>query len=692
MSSPFPSPDEAKKSGQECPIAKAARLKQRLMQQRRRPTESEQPEDMSSSQDAPGQLQQQVQQEQPTSDGLGPTQTETITAAGAQFIPGLSYQPPDDRGTHDDALHLKEPSALNSPDQPNANDSVKTCTAITEKLMDKISSSTQSKTAGKDTNDALRAVSEVRREINAPSAANNHAAAKVQEKRADGARSKVHRGDDSADTKATHASLSSNKSSSAPKRRSNTQSSIEDGEITSKPSAPRRKIPVQEPPLQPASPKKTTPARASAVASVAPAEPRAERPLPRSLEATPASKCRGNKGEAAPVHSSASRFVSKHETGRTSLSARPGKPGHDSRTTWETYKEPPPPPAHPMYARTSREQRPRSVSPVASWPTQGSDWEVQRFASQHPDLRDWLELTGWNNPEFRTRHLGRLRRLNEIQRESDELKRQGEREKARLSEFGEPTGRASRLSDSGPQPQPQPPAPPRQANDFEPAEHRMIGRYAGTAGIKRERGEDSDSDGDGGFSAKYHRTGRNHRGSRAGYHGSHRSHHRGRQDPRHWQDRGNQTCLPPVSFLLSQYHRSPKGLPTDCLHILYKVASILRDLRTTLAPHVRKHSFVPLLTCSAPDRPRSGRLSPPRALLETPAPRPVPKYNPRQRFPNPAGHSLPRDDFNAEHAIDRYVTRDQPPRRCRSPRSSSPPPHGRGYKPTRFHRSEYGRP
>lgn len=649
--------------------------------QRRRQTASEQTEDMSSLQDTPGQLQQ------PTSDRHERTQTETTTAAAAQLIPGLSYQPPDDRGRNDDTLQLTDPPALNTRDQPNANDSVKTSPVINEKPMEKIQSSTQSKTAGKDTNDALMAVSEVRREINAPSAANDHAAAKVQEKRGDGVRSKVHREDDSTDRKAAHASHSSNKSGSVPKGRSNTQSSVEDGEITSKPSAPLRKIPVQEPQPQPATRKKTTPARASAVT---PTEPRAERPVSRSLEATPVPKYRGDKGgaarEAAPVHLSASRFDSKHGNGRTSLSTRPGKPGHDSHTTWETYKEPPPPPAHQMYARTSREQRPRSVSPVAPRPIQGSDWEVQRFASQHPDLRDWLELTGWNAPEYRTRELGRLRRLNEIQRESDELKRQGEREKALLSEFGEPTGRASRLSDSGPRPLPLPPAPPRQADDFEPAEHRMLGRYAVTAGIKRERGEDSDSDDDGGFSAKFHRTGRNHRGSRAGYHGSHRSHHRGRQDPRHWQDRGNLTYFPPISFLLSQYHRSPKGLPTDCLQILYKVASISRDLRTALAPHARKQSFVPLLTCSAPDRPQSGRLSPPRGLLEIPAPRPVPKYNPRQRFPSPAGHPLPRDDFNA---IDRY--RDQPPRRHRSPRSSSSPPHGRGYKPSRFHRSEHGR-
>lgn len=576
MSSPCPLPDEAKQSDQAHWLAKAARLKQQLMQ-RRRQTASEQTADMSSVQDAPGQLQQ------PTSGRLEPSQTETTTAAGAQFIPGLSYQPPDGRGTHDVALHLKEPPALNTRDQPNANDSVKISPAINEKPMEKIPSSTQSKAAGKDTNDVLMAVSEVRREIDAPSAADDHAAAKVQEKRGDGARSRVHRGDDSTDRKTAHASRSSNKSDSVPNGRSNTQSSIEDGEITSKPSAPPRKIPVQEPPPQPASCKKTTPARAPAVTtSVTPTEPRAERPVSGSLEATPVPKYRGDKGEAAPVLLSASRFDSKHGNGRTSLSARPVKPGHDSHTTWETYKEPPPPPAHHMYARTSREQRPRSVSPVALRPIQGSDWEVQRFASQHPDLRDWLELTGWNAPEYRTRELGRLRRLDEIQRESDELKRQGEREKALLNEFGEPAGRASRLSDSGPRPLPLPPAPPRQADSFEPAEHRMLGRYAVTAGIKRERREDSDSDGDGGFSAKYHRTGRNHRGSRAGCHGSQRFHHRGRQDSRHWQDRGNLTCFPPVSFLLSQYHHSPKGLPTDCLHILYKVASIWRGL---CAPH-----------------------------------------------------------------------------------------------------------
>lgn len=91
------------------------------------------------------------------------------------------------------------------------------------------------------------------------------------------------------------------------------------------------------------------------------------------------------------------------------------------------------------------------------------------------------------------------------------------------------------------------------------------------------------------------------------------------------------------------------------------------------------------------DRRRSDRVSSSHGFPDSPPPRPLTKRHPRQRFPSPAGHPLPRDEFVAQRAIDRYVTRDRLPPRHHSPRTSSSPPYGRGYKSSRFHESEYGR-
>ncbi|KAL1871689.1 hypothetical protein Daus18300_004689 [Diaporthe australafricana] len=611
MSNPSPQPSETKQSEKTDWNARAATLKQQLMQ-RRLQTASSQPESMSFTQDASGQIQQQEQSMPSRSE---PVQTTTTSTAQGQTIPGLSYQLPDEMGLGEETSRSKKPPKVTATDESGTKDSIQKSQAMTKKLMAKLTPPVTARTIGrdKDIGNTLIVGKEVERDSTAPSHASGCAAAGVQGKSNDGARRKDTRKDDTV-RKDGHASNGS--TTVASEEKPTTRSSTEEGEITgTKLSLPLQKIPVQESTPQSASRKKTPPARVSTVTSIVPTEPRAERRLSRTVEATPDPKYRGPRGDTTAVHSSASRSDSKRGHGHDTLPARPAvdNPEHEDPMTWEAYKAPP---ARHAYAKPSREQRPRSASPVL----RDSDFEVERFAYQHPDLRDWLYYTGWDAPAFRRNELARLRRLEEIERERAALKQECEREKAELKGDGEPAGKARRLSDGGSHPL------LRRAEDVEPAEYRMLGRYTVTAGNKRERGEGSDGDRDGGFSAKFYRTNRNYRGSRAGYHGTY---HRGREESRHWQDR-------------EVRRRSSRTSPS--------------------------HGF------------REG--SPPRAVLQ-------PRY-PRHRYSSPVGHPLPRNELDTEHASDRYASRDRLPHR-RPERSSSPPPHGRGHKTYRFHKSEYGR-
>lgn len=518
MSTSSSQPSKAEQSDKPDSTAILAALKHRVIQSRQQRARAKL-EDVTST-DVPGQSQQQ---NQPASDGLGPVQTKTSTFAQSQSIPGPSHQMSDDRGTQVGTSQPKKPSNLNAPDHMNANDSVQTPQDITESLMEHLLSSIPSETAGKDTNDAMTAANEARSDVNTPSGTNGHEATKVQEKIDHVAPSRTQRGDDSTARKGTQ----STKSTVVPKEKSNTQSSIEEGEITGKPQAPTCRIPVKESTPRPTSCKKIPSTRVPTATSIVPTETGAERHLSKSLEATRAPRHREARADTAPANSSTSRSDRKHEHGRVSLPARQGRQNEDNHITWEAYKAPPPS-SHRVYARPSRELPHRPASPVTPRPTKARDWEMQRSDYQDPDLRDWLRFTGWNNPDFRKRELARLRRLEEIEHESAQLRKQGEREKARLKEECGEASQTNRIGDTAPRP------PTRRAEYAEPAGYGMLGRYTVTSGVKRERGEDSDGDADGSFSAKYHRTNHNYRGSRAGYHGYH---HRAREDSREWPAR-----------------------------------------------------------------------------------------------------------------------------------------------------------
>lgn len=523
MSKPSPQPTEVKGTDKTDWVAVAAKLKQQLMQ-RRRQSESARPDDMGSSTDEPG-------HEPPA------VQTRDTTIAGAQSIPGQSYQLPDDRGTDTEASQVNKPSALLiTPDKSSADGSIQSTPSITQRLMETLRSP-------KESQNIVKEVNYTRGDIDAPPSANDHTSAKVEEKPDDGARGRVQRGDSGNSRKEAHATRSSAKSTVVPKDKPNTRSSAEEGEITGEPSAPLRRIPVHEATRQPVSCKKTLPTRVSTVTSIAPTDQHAKRRASGSLKATPDPKHRVQAAAGAGTPSSTSRSGGR----QAYKSSSPPPP-------------PPPPSAHHVYTRPSREQRPRSASPLASRLIEDREREVQSVDFRDPDLRDWLRLTGWYEPGFRERELARLRRLEEIEHEKAELRKQGEHDKAELkSELGEPASETRH-------PLLMPLAPPRRTEDVEPPEHGMLGRYPVTTGIKRERGEDSDGDADDGFPTKYHRTNHISRGSRARYHG----YHSGREDSRHWQDReGIPILFPTTSLSYPQHDRST--LLSFCLQTLNDV-------------------------------------------------------------------------------------------------------------------------
>lgn len=399
MSSTSLNPIEAKQSDKPYLSARAAELKEQIQQQlkqRRVQAASVQPADMSSSEGLPGQCKQQ---KQPDSDEIEPVQTKESALAQAQSIPGLSHQTPDDRDTHEGTSQSKIPPDLNAPDQVDANDKVQGSPDIYEKLMEKLSSPTRSKTTGKDANGAAMTTNEVGRDIDAPSSTNAHAAATSQEKPDNRARDKAQRGDDGTAIKEAPASLSDTKSTVVPKEKastavtkekSSTLSSTEEGEIKSSP--PTRRIPVQESTPQPASSrnKRTPPIRAATATTIVPTEPRAERNASsRSRETKPpVPKLKEEaKGDTVPARPSASRPDGKRGHGRrASHHARQGRQGDDNNhTTREPHKAPPPPSSFPhhVYVRPGREQHPRSSSPAAPRPIEYRERELESV-----DFRD----------------------------------------------------------------------------------------------------------------------------------------------------------------------------------------------------------------------------------------------------------------------------------------------------------------
>lgn len=79
--------------------------------------------------------------------------------------------------------------------------------------------------------------------------------------------------------------------------------------------------------------------------------------------------------------------------------------------TWEAHNSSPL--DHLPHPRAGREQHHRLASPVAPCLIDDEDKEVERLASRYPDLRDWLEFTGWHVADHRMRQLHRFRRIEE---------------------------------------------------------------------------------------------------------------------------------------------------------------------------------------------------------------------------------------------------------------------------------------
>lgn len=448
---------------------------------RRMLTATAQPENMSFSQDAPGHCHQE---KQPLLDQAGPVQTKTTAVGQAQSIPGLSHKLPDDRETLKETSQLQKASILNAAEQSPPNGNTQSPAAFTGKLMEKLRPSTPSKTVGNDMTDALLVVNEVPRVVNVPSGTNGRTALKVQEKTNTGTHNKTQQGDDSTARTEELAPRSSTKVMVVSEDGSNLEFLTKESKKITTPSAPLHKDPVQEPTPQPASRKGTSPTRVSTGTSIVPAKTRARGRLSGPLEFTPSSKHGRAQGDKTSARSSASRSEGRNGHRRVSSSVRERRTDRADHMTWEAYKASP---LHNLaYPGAGREQRHRSASPVAPWLIDDEDREVERLTSRYPDLRDWLELTGWHVANYRERQLDRLRRMADIERTKVQLEEEFDREKARLKEYGEP------------------------------------------ASLKRRRIEESD-DKDGG-PPKYYRTNRDQRGSRSGSHGSRGTHHCGREE------------------------------------------------------------------------------------------------------------------------------------------------------------------
>lgn len=86
----------------------------------------------------------------------------------------------------------------------------------------------------------------------------------------------------------------------------------------------------------------------------------------------------------------------------------------NDRTARDFYEAPQPGyHAHPM---DSRKPRHCSASPMARRQIDDREREAERLAARCPDLQDWLEEIGWDNPEFRLRR-DRIHCMAEIEHE-----------------------------------------------------------------------------------------------------------------------------------------------------------------------------------------------------------------------------------------------------------------------------------
>ncbi|POS80066.1 hypothetical protein DHEL01_v201549 [Diaporthe helianthi] len=594
---------EAKQSEKACLEARAAQLRQQLMR-RQTPTATAQPDNTSSSQNAPEKAQRGEQQR---SDWVGPVHDKTTAVAGEQSNPGLSRQLPDDGGTLEE-IQLIKTSISKTREDSTSVDSHTSSAATTRKLVGTPLPSTPPKIAGNNMNSAMRVVNSVRSGANALSSTNGPAAVTAPDKNDAGACSNVQQRNDSTAKTEQPASHHTTKSMPVPQDGLNKKSSTEEGKMTTKPCATRDKNPIQEMTPQHASSKKTLPTRVSTGTRTVPVKTRAAQPVSGQLETTPAPEQSRSHVDTAPAHASSSRTEDGNRHRRASY--------RNDRMIWESNKCPQF--DHPTYPGDNREPCHRPASPVARRLINDMDSEVERLASHYPDLHDWLEETGWNNPDFRLRHLDRIHRMAEIERARSQLEMEIDRDKARLKNSGEPGSKSMYLSNAEWRPMLSPRAPTRQPGDIERPKFRKLGPYSVTEGLKRKRSEESDDERDGGMLPKYYHTNHAHRGSRAGFNGSYGSRKRGREERRYGQDRENK-----------QGGRSPSS----------------RGFFDGSSSH-----------------------SLPRRNLRAP-------YG----FPSPASHPLPRNGVEAEHATDWYTTPDKWPRRQHSPRFSSRPPRTSGY-------------
>lgn len=136
--------------------------------------------------------------------------------------------------------------------------------------------------------------------------------------------------------------------------------------------------------------------------------------MSRPLEATPLSKFGKHgraRGDEASARSPASRSEGRNGHRRVCSPARERRADRNGHMTWEAYNSSPL--DHLPHPRAGREQRHRLASPVAPCLIDDEDKEVERLASRYPDLRDWLEFTGWHVADHRMRQLHRFRRIEE---------------------------------------------------------------------------------------------------------------------------------------------------------------------------------------------------------------------------------------------------------------------------------------
>jgi hypothetical protein len=558
MANPSQRSAEGKRSEKDYWEDRAAQLKRQLIE-RRSLTAIAQAQDISSSQCRP---EEPRPEKQPSPDRACPTQANTTSAGQAQSNPGLFHKLHSGKVTPRETSKAKNPSILSLCEQQTPNGSGQDLAASIGTPVEKPPTSARSITVHDRMNHTVVAMAakEVLGQGDAPPSTNSHAATSVPEKTNLSGCSKIQRGDQSTSSKEKHASRDTTKSTAVvADDQSNPKSSTKGVEPTTDSSAPQDKNPNQQQTHQQPSRNKTLPnlpTRIPAGASPIPATARTERRVSRPPV----------QSDTALSHSSAPRVEGRNNEYRRACSPARSRRTQDrnDHMTWESYKAPPRDHHHAYPGKASREQqRHRSASPgprPPGWIDDGDrdrdgdgvgvgvgHRELERLTSRYPDLRDWLELTGWHVADYRTRQLDRLRRMAQIERARSQLEKEFDRDKARLKGYGEPASNTIFLSDAARRRSMLvPPAPPQQlVDEAQRPKYSMLGPYSVTDGLKRKRSSESDDDRDESFTSKYNRTSRNHhRGSRSGHHGPRGTYHRGREDTSYWQDRGKLAVVP----------------------------------------------------------------------------------------------------------------------------------------------------